>query len=65
MPDNERIARPDFEAMYRRATDELSKANHENELLRKEFAQKEKSLFWYDGIKRTIEVIFGRDFYNA
>ena len=59
------ICRPDFEAMYFRAMDELSKEKEENEILRRDLEQKEKSLLWYDGIKQTIEVVFGREFYNA
>lgn len=61
----ERIARPDFEAMYIRAKDELSKEKITNDFLRKDLEQKEKSLAWYDGIKQTVEVIFGREFYNG
>ena len=59
------IARPNFEAEFARAMDELTKAKRENETLRNQLEQKEKSLLWYDGIKQTIEVIFGREFYNA
>lgn len=62
---SEGICRPDFEKMYHRAMDELSKEKEKNEILRRDLEQKEKSLLWYDGIKQTIEVVFGREFYNA
>ena len=62
---SEGICRPDFERMYHRVMDELSKEREKNEILRRDLEQKEKSLLWYDGIKQTLEVIFGREFYNA
>lgn len=60
-----RIVMPNYEELYSRAMDELSKERHKNEILRKQLEQKEKSLLWYDGIKQTIEAIFGREYDNA
>jgi hypothetical protein len=58
------LAKPNFEAEFAKAMDELSKVKRENETLRSQLEQKEKSLLWYDGIKQTIEVIFGREFFD-
>jgi hypothetical protein len=55
----------DYEAEYIRAMEEIAKAKCEISHLRDELRCKERSLMWHDGIKQTIEVIFGREFYNG
>jgi hypothetical protein len=54
-----------YEKEYAEAMKRLEKAEAENRFLREELKCKENSLLWYDGIKQTVEVIFGREFYNA
>ena len=60
-----KTARPDFEAMYCKAMDELSKEKRSNEILREGLACKEKQLAFYEGIKQTVEIVFKGEFYNA
>lgn len=54
-----------YEKEYYKAMEEIQKAKCENNHLRDELRCKERSLMWYDGIKQTIEVICGREFYNG
>ena len=54
-----------YEKEYYKAMEEIQKAKYETDHLRDELRCKERSLMWYDGIKQTIEVICGREFYNG
>ena len=60
--DELKTASLDYEAEYHRLRDQLAKAKMENENLRAELQHYGKRLAWYDGIKQTLEVIYGRDF---
>ena len=65
MPDNERLAMPNYEALYEAAKNELAKEKMTNELLSEDLRNKERQLAFYNGIKQTLEVICGREFHNA
>lgn len=69
MPDkvNEQIKTVslNYEGEYHRLRDELSKACTKVEYLQKELDRKNRDLAYYEGIKQTLEVIFGREFYNG
>lgn len=54
-----------YEAEYNRLREELAKEQMHNGYLRDELQHKERQVMWYDGIKQTIEVIFGREFHDA
>ena len=51
-----------FEAEYAKAMEELKKAKYENEYLRDELRNAKQALSWYEAMKQTVEVIFGRKF---
>ena len=54
-----------YEALYEKTMDELSKATEKLEYVCKELERKQREIMWYEGIKQTIEVIFGRGFGNG
>lgn len=62
MQDKELTASLNYEAEYHKLREQLAKAKMENEALRDELQHYGKRLAWYDGIKQTLEVIYGRDF---
>lgn len=51
-----------FEAEYPKAMEEIQKAKYENEYLRDELRNAKQALSWYEAMKQTVEVIFGRKF---
>lgn len=57
-----KTARSNYESEYHRLRDELSKACTKIECLRKELDRKNRNLAYYEGMKHTLEVIFGREF---
>ena len=65
MKNNECCASLNYEAEYDRAMLELEKAKAEICHLREELRIKERQVYWYDGVKQTVEVIFGREFNNG
>ena len=54
-----------YESEWEKSKEELEKAKCEIGLLRDELRCKTKSFMFYEGIKQTVEVIFGGEFYNV
>ena len=51
-----------YEAEYARKMEEIEKAKYEIGYLRDELRNAKQALSWYEAMKQTIEVIFGRKF---
>ena len=60
--DAECTASLNYEAEYARKMEEIEKAKYEIGYLRDELRNAKQALSWYEAMKQTIEVIFGRKF---
>jgi predicted nucleic acid-binding Zn-ribbon protein len=63
--ENKHTASLDYESEYNRLRKELDKAKYEICTLRDELALAKRERMWFEGMKQTMEVIFGRGFGDA